>query len=89
MSAVVRVRLRSGETLEREIVDLPGTAENPLTAADLQAKFAECTALGVSPLSATQASALSARVQAIEDVADMSRFFSGMVGANATTQRLA
>jgi 2-methylcitrate dehydratase PrpD len=89
MSAVVRVRLRSGETLEREIVDLPGTAENPLTAADLQAKFAECTALGVSQLSATQASALSARVQAIEDVADMSRFFSGMVGANATTQRLA
>lgn len=89
MGALVRVRLRSGATLEREIVDLPGTVENPMTSADLQAKFAECTALGVSPLSATQASALSARVLAIEEVADMSRFFSGMVGANATTQRLA
>jgi 2-methylcitrate dehydratase PrpD len=89
MSAVVRIRLRSGETVEREVVALPGTPENPLSAADLQAKFAECTALGVSPLSPTQAAAMSARVQAIEDVPDMSRFFSGMVGANATTQRLA
>jgi 2-methylcitrate dehydratase PrpD len=89
MSAVVRVRLRSGETVEREVVALPGTPENPMTSADVQAKFAECTSLGVSPLSATQASALSARIQSIEEVADMSRFFSGMVGANATTQRLA
>lgn len=89
MGAIVRVRLRSGETVTQEIEDLPGTPENPMTAADMQAKFVECTSLGVSPLSATQAAALTARVQGIEDIADMSRFFSGMVGANATTQRLA
>ena len=89
MSAMVRIRLRSGTAIDREIVDLPGSATNPLTAADLQAKFVECTALGVSPLSPTQASALAARVQGIEDMTDMSRFFNGMVGANSKMQQLA
>ena len=89
MAAEVAIKTRDGATLRRRIEHLPGSLENPLSEADLQAKFRECTSLGVSPLSAPQANALAARVNALEDVADMAKFFSGMVGANAVTQRLA
>jgi hypothetical protein len=60
-----------------------------LSEADIKAKFRECTSQGVSPLSATQANALLARVDAIEELQDMSRFFSGMAGAMKSDQRLA
>jgi len=55
----------------------------------VRAKFLECTALGVSPLSPAQANALAARVASLEDTVDMARFFSGMVGASAPAQRSA
>jgi hypothetical protein len=60
-----------------------------MSEADIKAKFRECTSLGVSPLSTPQANALLARVQALEEVQDMSKFFSGMAGASLTDQRLA
>ncbi|HZQ62697.1 MAG TPA: MmgE/PrpD family protein [Casimicrobiaceae bacterium] len=89
MAAEVTLHTRSKGTLARRIEHLPGSAENPLSAADVQAKFRECTSLGVSPLSATQANALVARVHSLEDMPDVSKFFGGMAGAVVSAQRLA
>ena len=83
------VGTRGKGVLRRRVADLPGTPEYPLREEDIKAKFRECTSLGVSPLSPSQANALLARVQALEDVQDMSKFFSGMAGATRSDQRLA
>ena len=88
MASEVALTTKSG-VLRRRVTDLPGTPENPMSEADVRAKFLECTALGVSPLSPAQANALAARVASLEDTADMARFFSGMVGASAPAQRSA
>ena len=89
MDAEVIIHTRNKGVLRRHIVNLPGSKEFPLSATDIQAKLLECTSLGVSPLSAPQANALLARVQAIEEVQDMSKFFGGMAGAVVSHQRLA
>ena len=89
MAADVTISTKSKGVLRRTVTDLPGSLEYPLSDADIKAKFHECTSLGVSPLSATQASALLARVDAIEAMQDVSRFFGGMAGAMISDQRLA
>lgn len=88
MASEVALTTKSG-VLRRRVADLPGTPENPMSEADVRAKFLECTALGVSPLSPAQANGLAARVASVEDTTDMARFFSGMVGASAPAQRSA
>ncbi|MBK8742522.1 MAG: MmgE/PrpD family protein [Betaproteobacteria bacterium] len=89
MAAELIIGTRGKGVLRRRVADLPGTPEYPLREEDIKAKFRECTSLGVSPLSPSQANALLARVQALEDVQDMSKFFSGMAGATRSDQRLA
>ncbi|MBP8297163.1 MAG: MmgE/PrpD family protein [Burkholderiales bacterium] len=89
MAAELIIGTRGKGVLRRHVADLPGTPESPLREEDIKAKFRECTSLGVSPLSPSQANALLARVQALEDVQDMAKFFSGMAGATRSDQRLA
>jgi 2-methylcitrate dehydratase PrpD len=89
MAATVVIDTRSRGLLTRTIEHLPGSPEFPLTAADVEAKFRECTSLGVSPLTSSQASALAARVQALDDIVDVSRFFDAMTGAASGARRLA
>src|SRR6185295_16396739 len=68
MAAEVIIATRTKGVLRRQVTDLPGSPEYPLGEADLKAKFRECTSQGVSPLSATQANALLARVDAVEEL---------------------
>ena len=65
-------------TLTRRVDHTPGTQENPLSLDDLKAKFHDCAASGVSPMSRDQADAIIDKVLALEDVPDMAEFFSDL-----------
>ena len=49
-----------------------------LTRAEVQQKFDECFRLGVNPMRPESIDALGARVQNLERVGDMSRFFDSI-----------
>ncbi len=68
-------------TLTRRIDHTPGTPENPLSLDDLKAKFRDCAAAGVAPMTPGQADAVIGKVLSLEDVPDMAVFFDGMPAA--------
>ncbi len=74
----VELATRSQGTLRRRIDHLPGGPQQPLSDADLDAKVAECMALGARPLAPERIERLAARVAAIEEVKDMARWFDGI-----------
>ena len=73
----------------KTIYDLPGSPQNPMSAAELAAKAVECFSMGVAPLSATQARALLGRINTIEQLDDVSAFFAGLAGVPASDRRSA
>ena len=73
----------------KTIYDLPGSPQNPMSAAELAAKAIECFSMGVAPLSATQARALLGRINTIEQLDDVSAFFAGLAGVPASDRRSA
>ena len=75
--------------LTRTILDLPGSPENPMSDADLTAKALDCFSRGVAPLSAAQARALLGRIEALDQLDDMSAFWSGLAGVPAQEPRSA
>lgn len=57
------------------VEDVRGGPDDPFSAEESSEKFAECFRLGAKPLDNAQAALLTARVDSIETVADMSTFF--------------
>jgi hypothetical protein len=57
---------------------VPGSAEAPLTDAEINEKLQECFRLGVRPLTGNQIAALIERVRIVEQISDMSTFFDGV-----------
>jgi len=64
--------------LTRRVDHTPGTQENPLNLDDLKAKFHDCAASGVAPMSRQQADAVIDKVMNLEAISDMAEFFDGL-----------
>ncbi len=77
--ATVRIKSSRHGLLERHVEHIPGSPASPLTAADLQNKFRECSIAGVSPLGEERGELLYARINDIESVADMAHCFDGIL----------
>ena len=66
------VHTATGGPLHARVEHTPGTAQNPLSRSDLEAKFCDCVGAGARPLDGARAEALIQRVQAIDEVDDVS-----------------
>jgi 2-methylcitrate dehydratase PrpD len=74
----VRMRTRRHGDISRRVEDVRGGPGAPLPDAETDAKFRECFGLGVRPLSSEKMAELAARVRAVDDMPDMSRFLEGI-----------
>ena len=72
---IIRLRTRTRGELTCQIDHVPGSAEVPLTQAEVREKFEECFRLGVNPMSTESIRSLSERVDGLERLVDMSEFF--------------
>ena len=72
---VIRMRTRNHGELICRIDHVPGSAEAPLTQSEVTEKFDECFRLGVKPMTGDAIAALLKRVDTLERLDDMSRFF--------------
>ena len=77
--ASVSMTTRQHGTLSRTTEKFPWSPDDPPGAAALQEKLDACFAAGVAPLTAEKTSLLIKRVQEIENVPDMSRFFADIL----------
>jgi 2-methylcitrate dehydratase PrpD len=85
--AEVAIRTKTHGTLTRRVAHVPGTAQNPMSEADLHAKVRDCVAAAGLPGSAASADRLIERTMTIEIVADMATFFDGLADARRTAAR--
>jgi 2-methylcitrate dehydratase PrpD len=85
--AEIAVLTRSRGAIRRRIEHVPGTAQCPISEAELHAKFGDCVASSVRPLSEGAVARLIEGVNAIEGVADMSRFFDDVLGETQAPRR--
>ena len=77
--AAVTLTTRQHGTLSRTTEKFPWSPEDPPTEAALQEKLEACFSEGVHPLNAAQRAQLVQRVNEIENVQDMGRFFDGIL----------
>jgi 2-methylcitrate dehydratase PrpD len=77
--ATVRIASRRHGLLEKHVEHIPGSAGSPLTAAAVEKKFRDCAGAGPYALGRERADLLVARIDAVEDVADMARCFDGIL----------
>ena len=75
---VVRMLTKRHGEISRRVEDVRGLPGAPLPEAETDDKFRECFGLGVRPLSSEKTTELTARVRAVDEVPDMSRFFEGI-----------
>jgi 2-methylcitrate dehydratase PrpD len=75
--APATVTLRTGgRTFSRTVDHMPGSAEAPLSAAELDEKVEDCLQRGATPLSPASRRSLRKKIDGLEDVADMATFFA-------------
>ena len=67
--------------LTRRVDHVPGTPENPMSLDDLKAKFRDCAAAGVAPMTRGRADDVIDAVLALEEAADMATFLDGAPAA--------
>jgi len=77
--AVLRVHSRRHGTIERRVDHVPGSAQSPLTTAEIEAKSRDCFALGAHPLDAERTQRLIDRVADLESLPDVAALFEGVV----------
>jgi len=75
---IVRMQTRTRGELACRVDHVPGSAESPLSEAEINDKLQECFRLGVRPLNGDQIAALIERVRKLEQAPDMSAFFAGI-----------
>lgn len=78
--AGVRVRKVGGELLESRLDFVPGTLENPLTDDQVAAKFRDCAAFGLHPMSHGDADAFAERLTGLEQSRSLGGIFAGIHG---------
>src|SRR3546814_3505948 len=64
--AEVTIATRTKGTLKRRIEQVPGTPRNPMTDAELHAKFRDCASSGAAPMTAAQTEKVIAGVAAVQ-----------------------
>ena len=74
----VQITLRDGRSWLREGTRVPGNADNPMTWADLEAKFSECAAVGVRPLTPEHQSRVIQMAQALHELPDATQILEGL-----------
>ena len=72
------IRMKDGRQFQRQVDEIPGTPENPMTEAELLEKFHACTALGVAPMTEAASVELARRIAALEESDDVSTLFDGI-----------
>jgi 2-methylcitrate dehydratase PrpD len=75
---ILRMQTKTRGDFVCRVDHVPGSAEAPLTEAEIDEKLQECFRLGVRPLNGGQIAALMTRVSGLEQIADMSTFFDGV-----------
>lgn len=75
-SGGIAIRLKGGERLERFVAAPRGAPGNPLTEEELVAKFRACARLAAVPPSEGMIDAIVARVDRLEEMADMRALFA-------------
>lgn len=77
--ASIAVATRRHGSIRRDAPHVPGTPEHPLSREELKAKVLDCVGWGPKPLGAAAAARLIERVENLHAVADMRKFFAGIV----------
>lgn len=77
--ASVAVTTRRHGCIRRDAPHVPGTPEHPLGRDALKAKVLDCVGAGPRPLSGGEAARLIERIENIDRVVDMRRFFDGVL----------
>ncbi len=78
--AGVRVKTSSGKTIDRRLDHVPGTLENPLSDAEVAAKFRDCAAFGIKPLAAADADGLATTLDRLVESGSLGKVFIGIHG---------
>ncbi len=78
--AGIRIRKLDGEVLESRMDYVPGTQENPLSDGQVAAKFRDCAAFGLHPMSEADADAFAARLTGIDGHNGLDEVFDGIHG---------
>lgn len=65
--------------VQRDAPFVPGTPEHPLSKLEHRAKVMDCVRAGPRPLSENEAARLCERVEGIDRIGDMGRFFDGVL----------
>lgn len=71
--AIVTVHTKNGNVFERRVRFAKGLPENPLTPAEMQAKFMDCVVPRLGQERATQIAAMVANLEHLQDVGDLMR----------------
>ena len=78
--ARVTLRTRGHAPLTKRVDALPGTAANPMSAAELEGKFADCLTRGAAPLSREQAAATIRRCRSLPSMPDARTLLDATAG---------
>jgi hypothetical protein len=65
--------------IQRDAPFVPGTPEHPLSTLEHRAKVMDCVRAGPRPLSDGEAARLCERVEGLDRIGDMGRFFDGVL----------
>ena len=73
----VRIRLRDGRLLERQVDLSKGNPEVPMTAAELKRKFADCAGQSLSPADMSAATSAVDMIESLGSIADLTVHLAG------------
>lgn len=76
-SGITELDLKDGRTLRKQVNHAKGSPHNPLTRAELVAKFKDCARRARRPMGGADSDRLAAAVLALEDAADAPRAILG------------
>jgi 2-methylcitrate dehydratase PrpD len=76
--AGVRIHTAGGKVLESRLDHVPGTPMNPLSDAQVAAKFRDCTAFGLKPLTTSAAESFAGMLGKLDESSDLGAALSGV-----------
>jgi 2-methylcitrate dehydratase PrpD len=77
--AKVTIKMRGHAAIERDARFVPGAPDHPLSLREIEAKVVDCVAVGPRKLPPDAARRLIARIDALAEIPDMTRFFDGVL----------
>jgi 2-methylcitrate dehydratase PrpD len=73
----VTIRLKNGQSYSRYAEHAKGSAEMPLSDAELKAKFTECARIALSAAASERALAIIATVEQLDNVSSLAEILRG------------